>query len=157
MARQWSVFAMRTIAGEFGPVAHLIIDTVLRVSGGTRRSLAQHLGVSESQITRWASGDRPLPVELLPHLARYARSPEAALGELAARCGVGLVPMEPVVPVVESVRALRRAGTAVAHAIDEALVDGVISRAEESEIDSLVAQLEAQARRWRSRPRGGGR
>lgn len=147
---------MRSLAPEFGPIAHLIIDGACRAAGATRRDLARHLGVSESQITRWASGDRPLPVELLPHLASWCRSPEAVLGEVAARSGMALVPVKPVVPVVESIRALRRAGTAVAHGIDSALEDGVISSKEEAEIDQLVAILEAQARRWRARPRRGG-
>lgn len=103
----------RTVAPELGRVAHVILEDVGRRCPTFRlEAFARRLGVDRTLLSHWIAGDRPMPVEVLPHLAAYTRDPEAVYGDLLARAGCRLVPddqVEATTGPLEALREVRRA------------------------------------------------
>lgn len=88
---------MRPVAPELGRVAPALLEDVRRRCRSFRdEAFARWLGVDRTLVAHWRSGARPMPVEVLPLLAEYTGDPEAALGDLAARCGCRLIPDDQV-------------------------------------------------------------
>lgn len=83
---------MRSVCSELGAVAGAILEEVARRHPTfTDGAFARRLGVDRSLVVHWRAGSRPMPVEVLPHLAAYVRDPDAVYGDLLARADAHLV------------------------------------------------------------------
>lgn len=132
---------MRPVCCDLGAIAGVLLDEVARRCPAYRdNAFARWLGVDRSLVGHWRSGARPMPVEVLPHLARYCGDPEAVYGDLLARAGCAVAREDPDPDDPEA--AISRVRLEVGRLLvswEEGVLDG---RLDPDEATALVDQLD---------------
>lgn len=129
------------------------LDQAIRESGTKAEWLAKVIGVSDSALSFYRSGDRPIPAFLVP-LVDEALGGHSVQRALASMAGCELVPSIPVRrTVVDSLAPLiARNSGALLGALIEAQSDNVVTQEEREAvfpiISRLIHQLQAEAEWW---------
>jgi len=134
---------VRSFASDLPNVAAPTLAAVRKSTGSSDQGLADHLGIDRSMISKWRSGERGLPIQVLPVLAEFCGRPDLLLAPLADQMGVVVSPC-PERGGMSRLQALREAKRCMmrcALAIEEATADGQIDDAEQTEIDSMTAEV----------------